>query len=442
MAKSFLRSGNLNAVLALGENGQPVYASALQLRETLRLRNQAKIASCLAIPQPDERGERIDWYAPFSGKVKSWIAASDSERAAAINLLESYQRAVDEIGQRAQSAQQPALRLFGILLSKAFQFPDQNYIYLVDGKPVITFWGFVDLDKKPRADALDCLRATLQLTPPPLLAPEMTLPSPALPPASATEPEPEPQEKLHQKRRPLWRHSGWLLLPLAIAGALVAWQYRPLPNSRAPLVETEKSAAKPPLTAVAEVVTPAATVSEVKPVEPAQPVIPTGAAQVPELPKPPEVSEAPAIAETPSEKPVEAVAETPAPIPAPDELAMPADAVKIGSTRFLNGRWRVTLEVKNSPTGKPPSLKYQIKNGTGSARIIQGDGIRCQADISAGLMSSGNLVINSRYTARCSDGSRYKMPEIVCKATSGVTGCEAHYGTETVFPMTMKRETP
>jgi hypothetical protein len=35
----FLRSGNLDAVLALGENGQPVYASALQIRETLRLRS-------------------------------------------------------------------------------------------------------------------------------------------------------------------------------------------------------------------------------------------------------------------------------------------------------------------------------------------------------------------------------------------------------------------
>lgn len=118
---------------------------------------------------------------------------------------------------------------------------------------------------------------------------------------------------------------------------------------------------------------------------------------------------------------------------------MPPDEVKIGSTKFLNGHWRVTLEVKNLPTGKPPSLKYQIKNGSGTAWIRQGDGINCKADIATGLMSSGNLVINSRYTARCSDGSRYKMPEIVCKAGAGAASCEARYG-ETIFPMTIIRE--
>ena len=419
MAKSFLRSGNLDAVLALGENGQPVYASALPLRETLRLRNQAKIADCLAIPQPDERGERIDWYAPFSGKVKSWIAASDSERTAAIHLLASYQSEVDAISQRAQSAQKPAMRLFGILLSKVFQFPDQNYLYLVDGKPVITFWGFVDLDKKPRVDALDCLRATLKVTPPPLLPIEIA-PQPMVA-LKAAEPEPQVMMPEPQKKLRLWRRAGWLLLPLAIASALVGYQYAPSQASSEPVVDTAKPPVTPPVTVTETPKTPVA-VSDEKP-----------AAPVPSVDRP----EAPKIAESLSEKPVKAVAD----IPAADDLVMPADAVKLGSTQFLNGRWRVTLETNHLPTGKPPSLRYQIKNGAGSARITQGDGIRCKADIAAGLMSSGNLVINSRYTARCSDGSRYKMPEIVCKATGGAAGCEARYGTETVFPMTMKRET-
>jgi len=419
VAKSFLRSGNLDAVLALGENGQPVYASALPLRETLRLRNQAKIADCLAIPQPDERGERIDWYAPFSGKVKSWIAASDSERTAAIHLLASYQSEVDAISQRAQSAQKPAMRLFGILLSKVFQFPDQNYLYLVDGKPVITFWGFVDLDKKPRVDALDCLRATLKVTPPPLLPIEIA-PQPMVA-LKAAEPEPQVMMPEPQKKLRLWRRAGWLLLPLAIASALVGYQYAPSQASSEPVVDTAKPPVTPPVTVTETPKTPVA-VSDEKP-----------AAPVPSVDRP----EAPKIAESLSEKPVKAVAD----IPAADDLVMPADAVKLGSTQFLNGRWRVTLETNHLPTGKPPSLRYQIKNGAGSARITQGDGIRCKADIAAGLMSSGNLVINSRYTARCSDGSRYKMPEIVCKATGGAAGCEARYGTETVFPMTMKRET-
>lgn len=419
MAKSFLRSGNLDALLALGENGQPVYASALQLRETLRLQKQSDIASCLAIPQPDERGERIDWYAPFCGKVKSWVAASDSERAAAIQLLDSYHTAVDEIGQQAQRSQNPAMRLFGILLSKAFQFPDQSTVYLVDGKPVITFWGFVDVDKKPRADALDCLRATRQLTPPPLL------PVNAPPLSAVSLPTAEPESLIVTpplKPRRLWRLACWVMLPLLIAAALAGLYFSALQTGKEPVIKTSKPAAEQPVTPVTTPVAVAAASTE--PLR---------------LPETPEITK---ITELHSEKPQEAVAETPAPLATADDLVMPADAVKLGSTDFLNGSWRVTLEAKNLPTGRPPSLKYQIRNGTGSARLIQGDGIRCKADISAGLMSSGNLVINSRYTARCSDGSRYKMPDIVCKAASGAAGCEARYGTETVFPMTMKRETP
>ncbi|WP_437614633.1 SrfA family protein [Erwinia sp. V71] len=449
MAKSFLRSGNLDAVLALGENGQPVYASALQLRETLRLRKQQKIADCLAIPQPNERGDRIDWYAPVSGRVKSWIAASDSERASAINLLESYQQSVSEISQRAQSAEKPAMRLFGVLLSKAFQFPDQNYVYLVDGKPVITFWGFVDLDKKSRADALDCLRASLQISLPPILPEPEPQPEPLVAPVyepvvvatptpvPAPEPEsvaepvvavvetPAPAAAPVSKSKPRWLHFWWLLPPVAVAGAFAAVQFYQAPAEPVP-VASENSAPAP----VATVVTPPA-------------VVPTPApAPVASLPLQPATHAEPEVTAS-SEKHAEPVAEAESvPVAAPagkNEMVMPADAVKIGTTKFLNGNWRVTLDMKNLPSNMLPAMRYQLKDGKGTARIVQGDGNSCRADIAAGLHSSGTLIINSRYTARCSDGSRYKMPEIACKATSGAASCEARFG-ETVYPMTMKRE--
>ncbi len=34
--------------------------------------------------------------------------------------------------------------------------------------------------------------------------------------------------------------------------------------------------------------------------------------------------------------------------------------MKLGTTRFLNGSWRVSVDVKDPITGKPPSLRYQI----------------------------------------------------------------------------------
>lgn len=40
MAKTLLRSGNLDDFQSVGDNGQSVFDSALQIRETLRLRKQ------------------------------------------------------------------------------------------------------------------------------------------------------------------------------------------------------------------------------------------------------------------------------------------------------------------------------------------------------------------------------------------------------------------
>ncbi|KAI3490124.1 hypothetical protein L1887_45581 [Cichorium endivia] len=71
-----------------------------------------------------------------------------------------------------------AQQLFGSLLSKAFQFPGENFLFLVDGKPVISFWGFVNLNENARDDVLDCLRESL-------------IPEPA--PVVIEDPEPEPE---------------------------------------------------------------------------------------------------------------------------------------------------------------------------------------------------------------------------------------------------------
>lgn len=145
--------------------------------------------------------------------------------------------------------------------------------------------------------------------------------------------------------------------------------------------------------------------------------------------------------------PVSAIAEptavtAPPTVESKSALILPSDAVKVGSTAFLNGNWRVSPEIKAAQTGKAPSLKYQIKNGKGTVKITHGDNVTCRANITAGVMKSGNLVINSRYRAQCSDGSKYQMPEIVCKqGVSGVADCKGRYDANTTLPMTMKRET-
>lgn len=44
-----------------------------------------------------------------------------------------------------------------------------------------------------------------------------------------------------------------------------------------------------------------------------------------------------------------------------DALVMDANQMKAGTTRFLNGNWRVMVDVKDPVSGKAPSLRYQIQ---------------------------------------------------------------------------------
>lgn len=100
------------------------------------------------------------------------------------------------------------------------------------------------------------------------------------------------------------------------------------------------------------------------------------------------------------------------------------------------------LDVR-SVTGKPPSLRYQIQNNKGTARVVHGDNIVCRAEIFSGLHSNGELMIKSRGNARCTDGSRYPMPEVSCKSgTSDVAECSARYDAKTVVPLTFKKQVP
>ncbi|WP_038835066.1 SrfA family protein [Yersinia pseudotuberculosis] len=480
MAKSFLRSGSLDDILALGENGQPIYTSALQIREALRLKKQQHIVDCLAIPQINEQGNRIDWYAPFEGKVTSWIAASSTERKAAVKQLAICLASASDISLRAKKSEKAAQQLFGALLAKALQFPDQNHVYLVSGKPVITFWGFVSQDKKMRSDPLDCLRqstdvvesaikvesivkAESTVVPPEIRAKTVVTPAAVeLSPQADIIPTPqlvaEPEVTVGSEpiKTPVrWLRIGGVLSIAALIGALVAQFSGNLPGSTAPTAETQSSTAehmteqlepsashKPQVTADALAPVEPITASVPPPIM--QPLLPLDHAPVPpdakvaaEL-----IAAESIVAEPMAVEPIAAEPVTPPVTRANNNaLILPANAVKIGSTAFLNGNWRAIPEIKSSLTGKPPSLRYQIKQGKGSVKITHGDNVTCRANVTAGLMKSGNLVINSRYRAQCSDGSKYQIPEIVCKqGTTDIADCKGRYDANTTLSMTMTRE--
>ncbi|AKL16608.1 MULTISPECIES: SrfA family protein [Citrobacter] len=432
MAKTLLRSGNLDDYQAVGGGGQAVFDSALQIRETLRLRKQQAMVDCLAIPQINDNGDRVDWYSPIEGKAVAWKAADEEARFRALRYLGSTLENAAALSRKSLQSGKTSLQLFGSLLEKAIQFPGENHVFLVDGKPVITFWGFVNLNENPRDDVLDCLRLadippvvtvaepeqeeeippgiTFAEADAPLLTPVVELAKPAepepQPPVIVNEPEVTPplaQEK-PARRLPLWSLPVAAVIIAAIVGPLLWKQQTTQPVPAAAAVEVAKIDMAP-LPALASAlplhraeVTPAA--KKEKPVE--------GPVVIAAIPK--------------------------------DALVMDANQMKAGTTRFLNGNWRVMVDVKDPVSGKAPSLRYQIQANKGTARVVHGDNIVCRAEIFSGLHQSGELMIKSRGNARCTDGSRYPMPEITCKAgTNDVAACTARYDDHAEIPLTIKK---
>ncbi|UDJ84891.1 SrfA family protein [Kosakonia oryzae] len=445
MAKTLLRSGDLDDFQAVGGGGQAVFDSALQIREALRLRKQQALVDCLAIPQVNDEGDRVDWYSPIDGRSVSWKAADEEARSRAREHLENILDSAYALSRKCLQSQKTAQQLFGSLLEKALQFPGENHVFLVDGKPVITFWGFVNLNESARENVLDCLRepepevpeitllpepepeeepaveVTFSQADAPLLSPQPEIklqpePVEAPPVQAAPTPEPAPVAATPAKKR---RRYGLWALPVAAAVAAAI--------------------ATPLLLKQQEVPAPAPVIAKAEPIEIAPPAM--QAAPIPALTAklPLHQAEVSAPAETVAEKPS---AKEPVVISAIPKGALVMDAVevKIGSTKFLNGNWRVDLDVKDPVTGKAPAVRYQIQNNKGSARIVHGKNITCRADLFSGLHETGELLIKSRGNARCSDGTRYPMPDISCKAGSNdVAECSARFDAKTTVPVTFRK---
>lgn len=429
MARVLLRSGFLNDFQAVGNNGQAVFESALQIREALKLRGMELAASILAIPQTDDVGQRVDWYAPAGKRVVSWIGADGDTRRRALKHLE---RCLDEItllSERSQRADKPAIRRFGLLLARAFMFPGANHVFLVDGRPVITFWGFIAHHQKVPEDALIGLRSVAEPEPvvfaapepEPVVAPAVEEPAPGAEPVNVQSapgaalyeitaavpdaPEEAPPvvaTKPGRSRKMLAACVALLALPVMAAAGYYAYSLQ--------TVEEEAGVVAPPA------------VSETPPPQPVARIMPALTATLPLQPA--SVPQAP---------------------PPPGALVLPADALKAGSTRFLNGNWQLNGEADATMAqpDKLPALRsvtLQIKNNEGTATLNLGGKLSCKADVYSGLMPSGTLMVKSRARARCSDGTRYPMPEIACRqGETGAARCDARYGEEEAMPITFKK---
>lgn len=432
MAGPLLRSGSLREYNVLGVLGNPVFNAAVQTRAAVARHLGPEAADILAIPQINEAGSSVDWYAPFDGPVVPWSAATVEERQAAHATLERMRGLYERHGERllAELAVTPrrdtAPEIFARMLPMAMHIPDEGHIHLVSGRPVLTFWGFDLLNAAPGTHVLRDLRVTAPAAIPTAAPPVLDVPPPSTVPPRAW------------WRRWLWLLPLFLLLLLLSLFGLRACSVPVAVPSWVPVV--------PGLTVIAPqergpdgvLLTPGiavpgggvgvsggdvpapdghvplegqgATTDQTQPdssQSPVPPQIKDDKSADPNSPKnsPESKSETDKTAET-DKKPEQ---------PPKPPLIIPPDAQKNGGTAFLDGHWQSHSGLMDSETGRPLDVEYDFKDGKGRAIIHRSDGTTCSATATA-AMAAGKLVIDQTGDAVCPDGQRFDRSKVECRA--------------------------
>jgi hypothetical protein len=130
-------------VRPLGVRGDPLHAVAGQLLAVIRRRLGDGPANLLAEPQLREQGDGIDWYAAQHGDVRPLSQASEAERTDALQTIERHLDSIRGLGAQLEaSASSDEARLIGKSLQLSTSRPSDDFVYLVDGQPVIVAWGY------------------------------------------------------------------------------------------------------------------------------------------------------------------------------------------------------------------------------------------------------------------------------------------------------------
>lgn len=504
MQGALLRSGKSEQFSALGETGQPVFRSALQLRESIRresLKRKSQepdfpyMERHLAIPQSDQQGELLDWYSAVEGDVIPWSAASEEERAPARQALRQFETFLESFSDASMFKADGAHNDRGVLaklLRQVIRIPDQDHVYLVNGTPVLTFWGFEHPDAKRSSDPLHFLYPQEH---DPAAAP--AIPTAAVPPL---EPVIESEPPVTTIQRPWWRRWWPLALLLLLlllllsffglrsctpqanlpglgSGSLQAPDFKSsnvglenlhmptIPNLRFPALSMPDLSSPRwwggtgnsgmaldgsgsglpnvglPATGSPDLAMPEADMPEAGMPEPSalsgdegplsEPSAAGTPADMPAVNQPEATMSPPELGQ--DILPDNAASVPPASV---EPLTIPAQAAD-GPADFLNGNWRAG-GVMDSDTGRPLRVSYEFEKGRGQVQLHQG-GVTCTGPIDA-AMQGGALSIQSQGQASCEDGSHYNMPEVLCEqGAKDMADCAVSYANET-FPMQMWKD--
>ena len=437
---ALLRTGNIKDYTPLGEEGNPVYKWADQIRVTIKRKISAESINVFAIPQPNEKGDIVDWYAPESGPVIPWSSATREEKISAKEQLTGIQQQLTEI-ENLNKNDNSGQSVFKRLLVHVIQFPGDEHVYLVNGKPVLTFWGFVDADASIRPDPLAVLTI------------------PELPGVVETSPVHAPEAAVVKRG-----FSWWWLLALIPLLLLLFFLLR----GCKPPVEIDAMGVDPQVDYdIPRVITPEHGMdtyisSREGGVAPAVVDEPLAENSMPadeeetseekqdseekqEPPKPepeqnPEPEHKPESEDTQKGEP-EKNPENPQPEhenPPLQALEIPDNSEQQKSMDFLNGHWQADSGLMDKQ-GRPVKLEYDFKEGKGHVRIKKTDGTVCSGTVEAS-MKGKELSFSDNEVIKCPGGKSYQPAKVKCKVSdTNQTICEGTYSSGESFNMNINK---
>ncbi len=238
---------------ALVQGGQPLFYYPAVVDYVKNLRG----FDCILPEGRVEVGERsspreIIWNVDSGGDLRPFKELSDAEQIRVRSKVDAAVKMLHSEAKRLKEDESKSKRDLGQLLEKIDTPPD-DFIYMLDGKPVITGWGLVEEGPEPRMETTDLSYGPPK--PPPIIpvqAPDKTNLTPESEPfrrgPMAAIP---PLARLEDKEPPKSRWLLWALLAVLLLLLLAAllWHFlapeSPEPPPKPP-VQQPKVETKPP----------------------------------------------------------------------------------------------------------------------------------------------------------------------------------------------------
>ncbi len=149
MATSVILSDNLNNYKPVFWGGQEIYKYHAQLVNFLSQQLGKEYADLFAEPFINESTSKIRWLSDVVGlQAKKLSQLSDNEQNIAKQKLKTIIKSINEFTENLISSEQADAKRWGEIIQKAVDVPSYDYVFVEDGKIVLTAWGFATIESQ------------------------------------------------------------------------------------------------------------------------------------------------------------------------------------------------------------------------------------------------------------------------------------------------------